>query len=137
MRKLKPIRERLDANKYVKGDCWGWLGWANRGRPQTFYNGRDVFVTRLIMHLEKGFDLDSELQVNHKSECQLRPQCWNPEHLYIGTQQDNMTDKFTDITHCRWGHEYSDANTRWHNGARHCRKCDNISRDSQGQRIRG
>jgi hypothetical protein len=36
---------------------------------------------------------ESLLEVCHKLECKFRD-CWNPEHLYVGTHGENMRDKF-------------------------------------------
>ena len=47
---------------------------------------------RLSAHLFLGLDLNSELQALHRKECYSRS-CWNPEHLYVGTMQQNMADK--------------------------------------------
>ena len=59
-----------------------------------------------------------------------RRDCFNPEHLYIGTQKDNMQDCLKaghninkNTTHCPKGHEYTPENTRVCRGKRYCRKC--------------
>lgn len=61
--------------------------------------------------------------------------CVRPDHLYIGTQQDNMRDvqvrgrhnnayTINPPTHCKRGHEFNEQNTaRDSKGNRRCRKC--------------
>jgi HNH endonuclease len=66
--------------------------------------------------------------------------CINPDHLYVGTPQDNMDDAVArkrfpqqQVTHCRRGHEYTPENTRVvtrkRNGApqRQCKACHLIN----------
>lgn len=68
--------------------------------------------------------LDESLQANHKPECPNR-NCWNPEHLYIGTAQDNANDICrVQKTHCKYGHELTDDNVYLSKtGARNCKIC--------------
>lgn len=86
------IIEKLFSNRIVdqKTDCWIWTGYLVKGgygllplKINRFY------VHRLSAYLWKGFDIASKLRVLH--ECD-RPPCFNPNHLFIGTQQDNMDD---------------------------------------------
>lgn len=46
-------------------------------------------VHRIAAAIWLGFDLESDLQVNHHCD---NPPCFNPEHLFIGTQKDNLRD---------------------------------------------
>ncbi len=65
------------------------------------------------------------------------PNCWNPDHIYIGDTSSNTLDAIadgtfkngnSDKTHCKHGHELSPGNTYKHkdrNGLWHrrCRIC--------------
>jgi hypothetical protein len=45
---------------------------------------------RLAYNLRHGIELTPEQQLNHK--CHNRS-CWNPDHLYVGTQLENMKER--------------------------------------------
>jgi len=56
--------------------------------------------------------------------------CYNPLHLFAGSQSDNMQDAAskglnhqTRKTHCPQGHEYDESNTRIYREMRYCRSC--------------
>jgi hypothetical protein len=82
------------------------------------------------------------MQVNHHCD---NPPCVNVEHLYEGTQIDNMRDKLArdrDFnrrkTHCPRGHAFSGANLHVRlNGQRTCRECErvNVRRYRERQRL--
>lgn len=103
-----------------------------------------IKVHRASAHIHLGLDLDdATVQVNHKTNCPNR-NCWNPEHLYVGTQQQNALDQQVTgkgptglwgralyqsfKTHCPHGHEYTPENTKIQKGTnkRQCRECDKI-----------
>jgi len=68
--------------------CWLWTGsTAGKGYPSMTYNGRTGYVTRFILGIE---DRDRWSQACHKCDT---PLCIRPEHLFVGTPQDNMNDK--------------------------------------------
>ena len=122
---MRSILERLESRKKIAGDCWRYSGYHSLdGYGQTSYRGKKEYVHRLSMHIYKNFNLESDLQINHKPECKYRD-CWNPEHLYVGTQVENMSDMSESITHCPQGHEYIGDNIVMDNGYRKCRICLN------------
>ena len=74
--------------------CWLWQGALNlNGYAYLKFSNwpQGISVHRLAMHLWKDFDLNSPLYVCHT--CDTR-NCFNPRHLWVGTQSDNIVDGF-------------------------------------------
>jgi Autographiviridae endonuclease len=88
----KPILERLEQRKVVDGQCWRYRGVHDRaGYAFVTYKRVTERVHRVSAHLFLGYDLNSVSDVLHKVICRFKD-CWNPEHLYIGTDADNVKD---------------------------------------------
>lgn len=69
--------------------CWIWqASITSFGYGRTSLGGRLTQAHRASWAVFKG-EIPLGMQVNHK--CHVRS-CINPEHLYIGTQVDNMRD---------------------------------------------
>lgn len=111
--------------------CWLWRQQGKSGYGKLTWHGRTIDVHRVSAHIYLGLDLDSALLSLHKCH---NKHCFNPEHLYVGTQRDNIGDSVRDKTHykarktyCTKGHLYTEDNTYLyaHNGyrARYCRIC--------------
>lgn len=71
--------------------CWLWTGNRNRGKgwPNTYGVFRYSGAHRVSYTLCLG-SIPEGLQVLHRCD---NPPCVNPDHLFLGTQQDNMDDK--------------------------------------------
>jgi hypothetical protein len=72
--------------------CWIWLG---RKYPNGYgrigYQGSEICSHRLSWIVHRG-QITDELMVLHKCD---NPKCINPDHLFLGTQADNMHDMVT------------------------------------------
>ena len=95
---MQSVLARLDAYT-VKGatedDCWDWIGTKQprgygiiRIRSLDGIAKRDVLVHRLTWELEKG-PIPDGMVVCHKCD---NPPCRNMNHLFLGTQKDNLHD---------------------------------------------
>lgn len=71
--------------------CWLWLGnWTQNGYGAVKHSGRWLTgAHRLFYELHRG-EIPDGLLVCHKCDT---PVCVNPDHLFLGTQSDNMRDK--------------------------------------------
>lgn len=90
-----PVAERL---KRYLGDldsrgCVPWTGAkTRRGYGKLRVGERTVPAYRLVWELHHGKKISKGRQVNHHCD---NPACCNVEHLYIGSQIDNMRDMMT------------------------------------------
>jgi hypothetical protein len=77
--------------KYQENNCWLWMGYVNRdGYGMTSFNKKQhVLVHRLIFECCNG-PIRKEDIIRHKCN---NPPCCNPDHLLLGTVQDNIDDR--------------------------------------------
>lgn len=128
--------------------CWLWdrgctsSGYAV-GRPAG--SPRQVYIHRYVATIVYG---SSAMQGKHVLHSCDVPTCVNPDHLSLGTNNDNIADRdakgrnyWRNKTHCKHGHEYTEANTmrvKCRSGTqRICRQCHNNKSRERYARLRG
>ena len=86
-----------------KEECWNWLASKNKKGYGNFYvsigNSKDKHWSahRMAWTLEVG-KIPKGMQVLHHCD---NPACVNPDHLFLGTNQDNVDDKMKKGRHGR------------------------------------
>jgi hypothetical protein len=99
------LRERVFARIDTRGDCWLWTGYRNpQGYGKIQVQNHPELAHRIMWRLERG-EIPEGQHVLHRCD---NTSCVNPAHLFLGTQQDNVTDKMAKGRH-RYGHVYGDA----------------------------
>lgn len=87
---IRSVADRLAAGLARKPNgCLEWTGSTNaRGYGQIKIDGKPIKTHRLAWELAND-EIPDGLHVLH--HCDV-PLCCNPEHLFLGTQADNMAD---------------------------------------------
>lgn len=133
----RPPIDRVFDRLEWQGDCLIWTGTVNNKGYGTI--GRTDPGTRLVHRIVLAEHREVPVGLFCLHRCDT-PRCCNPEHLYIGTQVDNMADaigrgrfRFRQVqTVCQRGHEFTPENTRITGSRkiRQCRECARIRRRS-------
>jgi hypothetical protein len=89
----RSVRDRF-RDKWLphpKTGCWVWIGGSNnKGYGVIGTHGRKTsLATRVSWELHNG-PIPDGMWILHRCD---HPYCVNPDHLFLGTHQDNMADQ--------------------------------------------
>lgn len=125
----KPFEERLArfVDTSDTDNCWMWTGPIDDSGYGKVQWGRATLSAHRVVFTETIGPIPDGLHLDHLCK---RPACVNPQHLEPVTPRENwrrsnaITVLQAQQTHCKYGHEFDEANTRRVGGKRWCRACD-------------
>ena len=100
MASMKNIIERFE-EKFTEADggCWLWSGTKTlAGYGTIYFSGKQLYAHRVSWVIHCGA-IPMDAHVLHS--CDVR-NCVNPDHLFVGSNQDNVVDCVTKMRHA-WG----------------------------------
>lgn len=90
----------LERRIITDSGCWLYTGGKfSNGYGSIKYKGKTHAVHRLSLSVFKDIIFGVEDNANHIKECPNK-HCFNPDHLYKGTQIDNMADRHSKCESC-------------------------------------
>lgn len=136
---IRPLRQQVPRlqrfwSKVAKADtCWLWTAGTNNMGYGMFWNPaekRMELAHRYSYELHHG-PIAQGMVICHRCDT---PPCVNPEHLFVGTQAENLADMWAKgrrhdgptrptQKHCPLGHELDGTTTRNGRVEHYCREC--------------
>lgn len=131
-----PTIPRFWAQVQKTETCWLWKGFPTGANKYGDFqvDGVRYRAHRYSYEMAKG-PIPDGMKVLHRCD---NPICVNPDHLFLGTQGDNMRDMTRKGRHggkhrkrpdlCRRGHRLDETGHVRPNGTRYCGVCSNLKR---------
>lgn len=119
--------------RITESGCWEWTAHlSDNGYGAVHWDGRHTRAHRVAYELLVA-PIPPGLSIDHLCRNRL---CCNPEHLEAVSLVENIRRARVLVTHCKWGHPFSENNTRIESGSRKCRTCDAERHRVQRARLR-
>lgn len=71
-------------------ECWQWKGGTAGGYGKFSLNSRKIIAHRYSYMLHNNCSIPDDVRVCHSCD---NPVCCNPNHLWLGTDSDNVKDR--------------------------------------------
>ena len=84
------VRDSYFSKVLKKDGCWGWDGYKLQGYGVMSIEQKTYRANRVSWQIYRGA-IPKGLFVCHKCD---NPECSNPDHLFLGTQSENMKDAY-------------------------------------------
>jgi len=96
---IQEVLKRIKDKTFYDGDCWRYTGkHVGSGYGSITYRNKTIRLNRFIAYVYHGLPdptiahLVTYDKACHKPECRFKD-CWNPDHIYVGTSQQNVQDQ--------------------------------------------
>jgi len=100
---MNNVHERFWRKVRLGPSCWEWMGTKSRGYGKFKESGKTLLAHRVAFLLEFGAIPDGMNVCHH---CDNRS-CVRPEHLFLGTDSDNVLDS---VRKGRWANREGERN---------------------------
>ena len=111
--------EKAQNEEQWLSECWEWKGCLSRGYGVKGHAGKNFKVHRLVYEIFEG-EIPDNMELHHVCK---NTKCCNPNHLRCLTHA-NHNKIHGAVTHCKYGHEFTEDNTYiTKDNRRQCRSC--------------